>query len=186
MPDPSALITTLQELVAIPSIGGTPAEAAIQHHLAERLAALGLEVDLWPIDLAELRSRSDYPGEEVERVEAWGLVGVHRPDERSAMVLQGHVDVVPIGELTAWTSDPFLPVVRHGRIIGRGACDMKGGVAAILAAVEAVLSDANEPPPFRGALRRRRGRRWARRVRHPGSRPHRRRLHHPRADKSCA
>ena len=86
MPDRAALVTTLQELIAIPSIGGTSAEATIQHDLAERLARLGLEVDLWPIDLADLRSRNDYPGEEVERTEGWGLVGSFRPGERPALV----------------------------------------------------------------------------------------------------
>jgi acetylornithine deacetylase len=148
MPDEAELIATLHELIAIPSIGGTPGEAAIQHHLAERLAELGLEIDLWPIDLAGLRAREDFPGEEVDRTQAWGLVGTHRPGERAALVLQGHVDVVPIGDRTAWTGEPFTPRVRDGRVVGRGACDMKGGLAAILAAVEAVLSGRAEPPPF--------------------------------------
>ena len=148
MPDKAALVTTLQELIAIPSIGGTPAEATIQHDLAERLARLGLAVDLWPIDLADLRRRNDYPGEEVERTEAWGLVGSFRPDERPALVLEGHVDVVPTGDRRAWTGEPFAPVVRNGRVIGRGACDMKGGVAAILGAAEELLRDPVEPPPF--------------------------------------
>ena len=54
MPDEAALVTALQELIAIPSIGGTPAEATIQHHLAELLARLGLEVDLWPVSYTHL------------------------------------------------------------------------------------------------------------------------------------
>jgi acetylornithine deacetylase len=148
MPDEAALIATLAELIAIPSIGGTPDEVAIQHRLAERLTELGLEVDFWPIDVADLRAREDFPGAEVDRTEAWGLVGTHRPGERPALVLEGHVDVVPTGDRAAWTGEPFTPVVRDGLMVGRGACDMKGGVAAILAAVEAVLSSGNEPPPF--------------------------------------
>src|SRR5215204_4125781 len=91
--DETALAATVSELIATPSMGGTPAEAEIQHLLAERLTALGLSVDLWPIDLADLRSRPDFPGEEVDRTQAWGLVGTHRPDERPEFVLQGHVDV---------------------------------------------------------------------------------------------
>ncbi len=148
MLDEAALVATLAELIAIPSIGGTPGEVAIQHHLAERLSGLGLEVDLWPIDLADLRARDDFPGEEVGRQQAWGLVGTHRPGDRPALVLEGHVDVVPTGDRAAWTTEPFTPVVRAGRVVGRGACDMKGGVAAILAAVEAALSGGDEPPPF--------------------------------------
>ena len=163
MLDEAALIATLGELIAIPSIGGTPGEVAIQHHLAKRLAQLGPEVDLWPIDLAELRAREDFPGEEVDRTQAWGLVGTYRPGEpgrsspgnrhspgeRPALVLEGHVDVVPTGNRAVWTGEPFTPAVRNGRMVGRGACDMKGGVAAILAAVEAVLSGGGtEVPPF--------------------------------------
>ena len=148
MPDEVALVATLQELIAIPSIGGTPGEAEIQHHLAERLGDLGLTVDLWPIDLADLRAGADFPGEEVERTQAWGLVGTHRPEERSRLILQGHVDVVPPGDLTRWTGDPFTAAVRDGRVVGRGACDMKGGIATILGAVESVLHRETEVPPF--------------------------------------
>src|SRR5829696_6929331 len=148
MPDETALVATLCDLIAVPSIGGTPGEAEIQHLLADCLAGLGLAVDLWPIDLAELRSRTDFPGEEVDRSQAWGLVGMHRPGERPRLVLEGHVDVVPPGDLTRWTGGPFTPVVRDGRVVGRGACDMKGGVAAMLGAVEAALARPAEVPPF--------------------------------------
>ena len=146
--DETALVTTLCELIAIPSVGGTPAETDIQHLLADRLAGLGLAVDLWPIDLADLRARADFPGEEVDRALAWGLVGTHRPDERPSLILQGHVDVVPPGDLTRWSDGPFAPAVRNGRVVGRGACDMKGGVAAILGAVEGALGRGMEVPPF--------------------------------------
>src|SRR3712207_810820 len=126
MSDEAALITTLAELIAIPSIGGTPGEVAFQHHLAERLAPLGLEVDLWPIDLADLRAREDFPGEEVDRMQAWGLVGTYppgglgwcppgnrrSPGEHPSLVLQGHVDVVPTGDPAAWTGEPFTPAIR--------------------------------------------------------------------------
>ena len=181
----TALVASLSELMAIPSIGGTSGEAEIQQLLAERLSALGLAVDLWPIDLAELRAGPDYPGEEVDRTQAWGLVATHRPDERPALILEGHVDVVPPGDLSGWSDEPFAPAVRDGRVVGRGACDMKGGVAAILGAVEAVAGRRDRGAAVRGAPRRRRGGRRARRVRHPGPRPHRRRLRHPRADQTC-
>jgi acetylornithine deacetylase len=144
----AGLVATLCELIAVPSIGGTPGEAEIQHLLAGRLAELGLAVDLWPIDLADLRGHADFPGEEVDRAQAWGLVGTHRAGERPALVLEGHVDVVPPGDLTRWTGEPFTAAVRGGRVVGRGACDMKGGVVAILGAVEAVLDEGTDVPPF--------------------------------------
>ena len=64
----------LASLVAIPSVGGTPAESDIQHVLAERLDDLGLEVDRWPLDLAGLAAEPGFPGSEVARTEAWGVV----------------------------------------------------------------------------------------------------------------
>jgi acetylornithine deacetylase len=54
------------------------------------------------------------------------------------LVLSGHVDVVPAGDPATWTSDPWSGVVRNGQLHGRGACDMKGGIAAILAAISAL------------------------------------------------
>jgi acetylornithine deacetylase len=144
----AGLVATLSELIAVPSIGGTTGEAEIQHLLAERMTELGLAVDLWPLDLAHLQAQPDYPGEEVERREGWGLVGTFRPGEPAAMVLEGHVDVVPSGDAARWSSAPFAPMVADHRVVGRGACDMKGGVAAILGAVEAVMSGPGEISPF--------------------------------------
>ena len=53
-------------------------------------------------------------------------------------MLSGHTDVVPPGDPATWTADPWSAEVRDGALYGRGACDMKGGVAAILGAVRAV------------------------------------------------
>ena len=54
------------------------------------------------------------------------------------IVLSGHLDVVPPGDPATWTADPWGGEIRDGALYGRGACDMKGGVAAILAAVRAL------------------------------------------------
>ena len=146
--DAEPLVRTLADLVAVPSVGGSDDELRIQHLLAERLGDLGLSVDLWPLDLEALRADAGYPGEEVERTAAWGLVAVSRPGEDVGLVLSNHVDVVPSGDLDAWSGDPFDPVVADGRLVGRGACDMKGGLAASLAAVAALGSDLSRVPPF--------------------------------------
>jgi acetylornithine deacetylase len=146
--DPDRVLATLRDLVAVPSTGGEPGEVAIQHLLAERLGDLGLTVDLWPLDLQALRGRDDHPGEEVRRDEAWGLVATNQPGEDVGLVLSAHVDVVPPGDLSAWTGDPFAAVLTAGRLVGRGACDMKGGLAAILGAVEALGAHVGDVPPF--------------------------------------
>jgi acetylornithine deacetylase len=111
------MLALLQCLVRTPSTGGSQAEYSLQHVLEQELRALGLETDLWPIDLPALREAADFPGEEVERGEAWGLVGrlPGRGSGRSLM-FNGHVDVVPPGDLAAWTtSDPYSGRARRPR-----------------------------------------------------------------------
>jgi acetylornithine deacetylase len=137
----------LAQLVNIPSTGGSDAEIAVQRWCAATLTGLGLEVDQWKIDLDAIRADPDYPGEEVERGEAWGVVGTSGPGT-PALILNGHVDVVPPGEPEAWTnSDPWHVREIDERWFGRGVCDMKGGVVAIIAAARAV-SDLELARPF--------------------------------------
>ena len=137
--DHSAVVSSLTELLAVPRISGTDAECDVQHLLAKEMQLLGLDVDIWAMDLDELVRADGFPGTEAERVEAWGLVGTrHGNSEIPALVLQGHVDVVPPGDLAHWRSAPFEPTLRGGRIHARGACDMKAGVVANLAAVRAI------------------------------------------------
>ncbi|MDX6231227.1 MAG: acetylornithine deacetylase [Nocardioidaceae bacterium] len=128
----------LAQIVNIPSVGGSDAEVAVQRWCAATLTGLGLEVDQWSLDLDELRGSADYPGEEVERAEALGCVGVSGPGT-PALVLNGHVDVVPPGDPETWANaDPWLVREEDEKWYGRGVCDMKGGVVAIIAAARAV------------------------------------------------
>jgi len=133
------LVADAAALVRIPSVGGSDEEHAVQHDLADRFERDGLEVDHWAIDLAQLMVQPDFPGVEVERSEAWGLVGCLRGSGGgSCLMLNGHVDVVPIGDPAAWTLDAFSGAVRDGRLHGRGSCDMKAGLVAAHAAVRAL------------------------------------------------
>jgi acetylornithine deacetylase len=100
--DEAAIATTLLELLAIPSVTGTAAESQAQHWLARRLRGLGLDVDLWSMDLPALQGDADFPGFEAPRDEAWGLVGVTGEGDGPTVILQGHVDVVPPGDLARW------------------------------------------------------------------------------------
>jgi acetylornithine deacetylase len=138
--DAEPMLGLLRDLVRMPSIGGSEEEVAIQHTLARIFEADGLEVDLWPLPLDDLIGDRDFPGVEVARREAWGLVGrlPGRGGGRSLM-LNAHVDVVPPGDLAAWTGgDPFSGELVDGRVYGRGACDMKGGLVAAWWAVRAL------------------------------------------------
>ncbi|MGA5108555.1 ArgE/DapE family deacylase [Streptomyces sp. NRRL S-1314] len=137
--DEAGTARTLMELISVPSVTGSAAESELQHQLAGRLEWLGLDVDLWSMDLPALRAEPDFPGTEAPREEAWGLVGT-TPDggDGPTLILQGHVDVVPPGDLAAWDGDPFVPRVAGDLVHGRGACDMKAGLAAHLAALTAI------------------------------------------------
>ncbi|SFK87352.1 ArgE/DapE family deacylase [Geodermatophilus ruber] len=134
------VVARLRALVAVPSVGGTAAEAEAQHLVAGWLEELGCAVDRWPIDLAAAASAPDAPGQEVDRTEAWGVVGTVAAAEDGvpALVFSGHTDVVPPGDRELWPADPFVPRLAGGALHGRGACDMKAGVVASLAALAAV------------------------------------------------
>ena len=136
--DERRLVTLLRELVAIPSITGSAAETEAQHRLAGVLDAAGAAVDLWQMDLADLTARPGFPGTEAPREEAWGLVGTTGGDDGPTLVLNGHIDVVPEGDIRAWSVDPWAGAVRGGRVLGRGTCDMKAGLVSQVVALEAM------------------------------------------------
>jgi acetylornithine deacetylase len=140
--DVDGLVAFLRELIAIPSLdaGETPA----QRRVAEWMVAAGLETDVWSIDLEELAAHPDWC-HEVDREEALGVVGwVGRRAQRTGpargrdLLLNGHIDVVPVGDEAAWTTPPWDPAVRDGRVYGRGAVDMKGGLCCALFAAKAI------------------------------------------------
>jgi acetylornithine deacetylase len=134
-----ATVGLLAELVRVPSVSGSAAENDLQARLATLLQAEGLEVDHWRIPLAETLAAPGFPGAEVPRTEAWGLVGrLAGRSQGPSLLLNAHVDVVPPGDPDAWTTDPFGGRVEGGTLYGRGACDMKGGLVAALAAVRAL------------------------------------------------
>jgi acetylornithine deacetylase len=143
--DTDEMLADLADLVAIPSVGGTPAEGDAQAWCGDRLRGLGLAVDEWGIDIAAERAAEGFPGMEVERAAARGCVAVLGgpavPDRTGvpALALCGHTDVVPPGDLARWpAADPFLLRLEDGVAYGRGACDMKGGLVAVLGAVAAL------------------------------------------------
>ncbi|MFF0343958.1 M20/M25/M40 family metallo-hydrolase [Kribbella sp. NPDC004875] len=130
--DNDRIVADLRDLVRIPSIDGTAAENDVQAWCAARLEGLGLAVDHWELDLPALTADPEFPGAEVERDAAWGCVGVLGGTATPGLILNGHVDVVP--------GDAFDARIEHGVMWGRGTCDMKGGVAAVLGAVAAIVA----------------------------------------------
>ena len=132
-------IDALVRLVRTESITGD--EGAVQDLMATLLADAGTRVERLEPDPAEARRDPDWPGDEMPRDRLPIVLGrLGRPGGRR-IVLVGHVDVVPPGDPATWDDDPWSGRLDGDRLYGRGACDMKGGVASILAAVKA-LADA--------------------------------------------
>jgi succinyl-diaminopimelate desuccinylase len=131
--DPLDPVALTQALVRCPSV--TPAEGGALSLIAQVLAAEGFTVER-PIFAA--------PGTpDVENL--YARIGREGP----VFVIAGHTDVVPVGDAGAWTRDPFGGTVSDGVLHGRGACDMKGGLAAMIAAV---LRFRRETPDAPGSI----------------------------------
>jgi acetylornithine deacetylase len=136
--DTERLVEDLRELIRIPSITGS--EEPVASWAAEALRTLGLDVEVVRPDLEALRADPAWPGEEMARTSLPVVIGRTGRTGGKRIILSGHLDVVPPGDPATWTSDPWAGEVRAGRMFGRGACDMKGGVASILGAIRALGS----------------------------------------------
>jgi len=119
-------------------------ERALQEFLAERLARAGAEVEMWEPDAAAIGGERQVPP---------GLSFDGRPQLAASfrgagggrsLLFNGHIDVVSPEPVERWTSDPWRAEVRDGKLYGRGSCDMKGGLAAMVTAAE-ILAELGVP-----------------------------------------
>lgn len=134
------LIALTQDLIRIPTLN-PPGDNYLEicEYLAVRLRARGFEIEL-------IRAKGT-PGDS-DRYPRWNVVARregHRPGE--CVHFNSHIDVVEVGR--GWSFDPFAATLDDGKIYGRGACDMKGGLAASIIAAEAFLELC---PEFPGAI----------------------------------
>ncbi len=129
----SRTLQLAEQLISRPSV--TPDDAGCQQILGERLARLGFTLETIESGPA------DFP--------VTNLWAVRRPSDAKAatrtLVFAGHTDVVPTGPVERWTSHPFTPTHRDGKLYGRGACDMKTSVAAFVTSIEDFLQAVPEP-----------------------------------------
>ncbi len=134
MPSPTLLLT--EQLIARPSV--TPEDAGCLDLLAGRLAPLGFACE---------RLDSGPPSFRVCNLWAKRAVAPasKAPAAIKTVVFAGHTDVVPTGPLEQWSSAPFTPTQRDGRLYGRGASDMKTSIAAFVVAVEEFLAATPAP-----------------------------------------
>lgn len=117
-----------QKLVRIPSVNpkfirdpDQNRESAVQDLVEAELKSIGMSIDRWDVF-------PDRPN----------VIGQLAGSEKHSLLLCGHVDVVPVGERGTWTVDPFGGEIKDGRLYGRGAVDMKSGVAAAIAAIRGI------------------------------------------------
>lgn len=115
----SAVLDLTRDLVARRSL--TPEDAGCQALMAGRLQKAGFKVE--PMRFGDVDN-------------VWARRGSAAP----LLVFAGHTDVVPSGPVEQWRSEPFTPTLRDGRLYGRGTADMKGGLAAMVVAVERYIA----------------------------------------------
>lgn len=132
------LLRALLGFDTITHVPGSPAreEAALQSYLGERLRSAGAAVEIFEPDPALVAGHRMIPE---------GFTFAGRPQlvarfvgagSGRSLLLNGHVDVVDVSPRQAWRYDPFAGVISDGAVHGRGACDMKGGVACMVFAAE--------------------------------------------------
>jgi succinyl-diaminopimelate desuccinylase len=130
------LVQLAVDLVRIPTVN-PPGEAydACAHFLGDDLARRGFAIEY---------IAADGSPDHTARFPRLNVVASRRGGAGPVVHLNGHIDVVPAGD--GWSVDPFAGVVRDGRIFGRGACDMKAGIAAAVFAAEAIARAGVELP----------------------------------------
>jgi len=121
-----------KQLIAAQSV--TPNDAGCQSLMAERLEAIGFEIETL-----------DFSDDNGSVKNFWARRGKSKP----CIAFAGHTDVVPTGDIEKWVSDPFTPTERDGHLYGRGAADMKTSLAAFITAIESFVV---EHPDYDGSI----------------------------------
>lgn len=126
-----------ETLIARPSV--TPQDAGCIDLISERLARLGFVSEVIDSGPDHFRVRNLW-SKRVPTISGQNEAAV------KTIVFAGHTDVVPTGPLSEWSSDPFVPAERDGKLYGRGASDMKTSIAAFIVATEEFLASNPDTP----------------------------------------
>ena len=126
-------IQLAKELIKFPTV--TPVDAGIMKFLEKKLKSIGFKTKI-----LEFKDRNSKPVKNI-----YARIGTKSPN----FCYAGHVDVVPPGNIKNWSSHPFKPTIKNGRLIGRGSSDMKTSVASFIAAVNEFVNKKNK---FNGSI----------------------------------
>ena len=136
----SRTLQLTEQLISLPSV--TPEDAGCLELLADALASMGFACERLDSGPDEFRVRNLWAKHAVtQSTSAQAAIKNDKP----VLVFAGHTDVVPPGPLKEWSSPPFVPMHRDGKLYGRGASDMKTSIAAFVVAVEEFLQATPEP-----------------------------------------
>jgi len=135
----------LSELASHPSTRGF--EQSAQRFMADHLAGLGYATDSWEIKVSDIAHLPGFSPVIGDYDNALNVVGTHRSQSGrgKSLILNGHIDVVPVGPLDMWDSPPFEPRIDAGFMYGRGVGDMKAGLVANLYALNALRDIGYQP-----------------------------------------
>jgi len=139
-------VRLLIDLVREPSLLGH--EAGAQAVVRRAFERLGIDVHEFGIDEGKLSRHPGYSPSIISYDGRHNLVGTHRPagpETGRSLILNGHIDVVPVGAEALWTRPPFSGHVEGDRLYGRGAADMKAGIVAYTMALQALRTLGLEP-----------------------------------------
>lgn len=128
----SRTLELTEQLIARPSV--TPEDAGCLDLITARISSIGFECE-----------RIDCGPDTFRVSNLWALKRSKNPHAKT-LVFAGHTDVVPTGPLDQWTSDPFTPSHREGKLFGRGSSDMKTSLAAMVVACEEFAAAQADAP----------------------------------------
>ena len=133
-------VALLTDLVRCPSTLGN--EKGAQELLLQHVRSMGLDGELWDLDPETLQSDPDYVASGRQYAGRHNLTATLPPKGHGgqSLVLNGHIDVVSAEPTDWWQHDPWGAQIENGRLYGRGALDMKGGLVQALLAIRAVQS----------------------------------------------
>ncbi|WP_421378998.1 peptidase [Bacillus salacetis] len=130
-------VRLLQKLVQEKSVRGNESKA--QAVIIEKCRELGLKLDIWEIEKKDIMNHPFYRCDREDFQGNPNVIGILKGQGGGrSIILNGHIDVVPEGDETAWNIDPYSGDHFNGKVFGRGATDMKGGTVSLLLAIEAL------------------------------------------------